>query len=74
VRGRIYLRCVASASPIRTHDSRCPGSIGIALGTRRFAALVGQGAAYELLAAGARYEASRALEIGLASLIESEAQ
>jgi enoyl-CoA hydratase/carnithine racemase len=50
-----------------------PGlQFGIALGTRRFAALVGEATAYELLASGVPYEAPRALEIGLASRIESE--
>jgi enoyl-CoA hydratase/carnithine racemase len=48
-----------------------PGlQFGLALGTRRFAALVGEGAAYEVLASGAPYDALRAVELGLASRIE----
>ena len=51
-----------------------PGlQFGIALGTRRFAALVGESVAYETLALGAPYDAQRALAIGLASRIEPQA-
>jgi enoyl-CoA hydratase/carnithine racemase len=51
-----------------------PGlQFGIALGTRRFAALVGEGAAYETLASGTSYDAERALAIGLVSRIEPDA-
>jgi len=50
-----------------------PGlQFGLALGTRRFAALVGEAAAYEVLASGAAYDAVRAVELGLASRIEKE--
>lgn len=50
-----------------------PGlQFGLALGTRRFAALVGDAAAYEVLASGAPYDALRAVELGLASRIEKE--
>jgi enoyl-CoA hydratase len=50
-----------------------PGlQFGLALGTRRFAALVGETAAYEVLASGAPYDALRAVELGLASRIEKE--
>jgi enoyl-CoA hydratase len=50
-----------------------PGlQFGLALGTRRFAALVGDAAAYEILASGASYDALRAVELGLASRIEQE--
>lgn len=52
-----------------------PGlQFGIALGTRRFAELAGENTAYELLASGKPYGAERALEIGLASALESEAR
>jgi enoyl-CoA hydratase/carnithine racemase len=50
-----------------------PGlQFGLALGTRRFAALVGEAAVYEVLASGAPYDALRAVELGLASRIEEE--
>jgi enoyl-CoA hydratase/carnithine racemase len=52
-----------------------PGlQFGVALGTRRFAALVGETTAYEILASGVPYDARRALDIGLASQIEDEAR
>jgi enoyl-CoA hydratase/carnithine racemase len=51
-----------------------PGlQFGIALGTRRFAALVGESAAYELLAAGTPFGAERASQAGLVSAIAPEA-
>jgi enoyl-CoA hydratase/carnithine racemase len=52
-----------------------PGlQFGIVLGTRRLGALIGEGAAYELLASGRPIDAHRALELGLASAIEPEAR
>jgi enoyl-CoA hydratase len=52
-----------------------PGlQFGIVLGTRRLGALIGEGAAYELLAHGHPIDARRALELGLASAIEPEAR
>lgn len=50
-----------------------PGlQFGVALGTRRFAALVGQTAAYELLAAGVPFDAERASGSGLATQLVRE--
>lgn len=50
-----------------------PGlQFGVALGTRRFAAIVGEGAAYELLAAGVPFDAQRAGEAGLACMTARE--
>ena len=52
-----------------------PGlQFGIVLGTRRLGALIGEGAAYELLSQGRPIDARRALELGLASAIEPEAR
>lgn len=52
-----------------------PGlQFGVALGTRRFAVLVGETAAYELLAAGTAFEAEHAHEIGLATRVAREAE
>lgn len=52
-----------------------PGlQFGVALGTRRFAAVVGETAAYELLASGRPYDAQHAQRIGLATEVIPEAQ
>lgn len=51
-----------------------PGlQFGVALGTRRFAAAVGETAAYELLASGRPYAADHAQRIGLATEVIPEA-
>ena len=50
-----------------------PGlQFGVALGTRRFAALVGETAAYELLAAGTTFDAGHAHKLGLATRVARE--
>jgi enoyl-CoA hydratase/carnithine racemase len=52
-----------------------PGlQFGVALGTRRFAATVGEGNAYELLAAGQPWKAEHAQRIGFATELVPEAQ
>lgn len=52
-----------------------PGlQFGVALGTRRFAAIVGETAAYELVAAGQPWKADHALRIGFATGLVPEAQ
>ena len=52
-----------------------PGlQFGVALGTRRFAALVGETAAYDLLAAGTVFDAEHAHKVGLATRLASEAE
>ena len=52
-----------------------PGlQFGVALGTRRFAAVVGETAAYELLAAGRPFDAGHAHKIGLATSVAREAE
>ena len=50
-----------------------PGlQFGVALGTRRFAAVVGETAAYELLAAGVPFDSERARSTGLVSEVAGE--
>jgi enoyl-CoA hydratase/carnithine racemase len=52
-----------------------PGlQFGVALGTRRFAAIVGESAAFDLLASGQPYKADHAQRIGLATELVAEAQ
>ncbi len=47
-----------------------PGlQFGVALGTRRFAAIVGETQAYELLAAGSPFDAEHAHKVGLATRV-----
>jgi methylglutaconyl-CoA hydratase len=52
-----------------------PGlQFGVALGTRRFAAVVGETHAYELLASGQPWQAEQAQRIGFATELVAEAQ
>ncbi len=52
-----------------------PGlQFGVALGTRRFAAVVGETAAYELLAAGTPFDAEQARSAGLVTRVAEEGE